>query len=64
MLFPWREVIPHNSFVLIVNIFLPLRIILHSFLFIHTREGAAVVPNAKEDKMSLDLGKGKDSVGI
>lgn len=53
-----------NSFMLLINVFLPLRVISHSFLFIHTREGAAVALNAKEDTMSLDLRWGEDHVRI
>lgn len=49
---------------LFINVFLPLRVISHSFLFIHTREGAAVVLNAKEDTVSLDLRWGEDHVRI
>lgn len=53
-----------NSFMLFINVFLPLRVISHSFLLIHMREGVAVVLNAKEDTVSLDLRWEEDHVRI
>ena len=55
MLFPWSKESyssSENCSVLLINVFLPLRVISHPFLFIHTvRYVAAAVLNAKEDKV-------------